>query len=787
MRALDRKLLRDLGRLWAQSLAVALVMACGAATLILAIGTYGSLEETRTAYYDRYRFGDVFASATRAPKSLLGEIAAIPSVMVAEAGIKETFLIDIDGMREPASGVAISLPPGNDPAVNALYLRDGRLPELARANEVAVNANFADAHGFGIGSRFEGQFGAKRLTLTITGIVLSPEYVYAIGPGDMMPDNRRFGVVWMPEATLASLYDLDGAFNAASLILLPGANEAAVIDELDRLLDRYGGVGAVARKDQLSNAFIEGELTQLRGMASIIPPTFMLISAFLINMILSRLIALEREQIGLLKALGYGRLEVVWHYVKLVLVIAAFGILIGSVLGTLLGRGMTIQYAKFYSFPFLIIRMSPQVYLIAAIVTVIAAMLGAFGAVRAAFALPAAVAMRPPAPATYRQLFAGAFERMKLFSQLTTMALRHLIRHPVRAGLTAVGTGAAVGLVAMAMGTIASIDFMIDVIFFRTDRQHATVLFASEQSDSAMPAVLRLPGVMSAEPYLSLPVTISNGQYSKEVAIIGKPREMGLSRVLDLDLAPVTLPESGLVLGDRLASILHAEAGDLVRIDFLTGKRRSVAAPVAEVIQSYLGLMAFMDIDALARLSGTGPRISGAHLAIDAARLDDLYAAVKETPEVASVALQSVARVRFQETMQENILIMISVYFTLAVVIAFGVVYNSARIQLSERARELATLRVLGFGRGEVSKVLFVETAAIIALAQPIGWGFGTAMGYAVTSSIASDLFRVPFEIEPNIFAVASLVVVGAALISAMIVRRRVDRLDLVRVLKTRE
>jgi putative ABC transport system permease protein len=434
MGALDRKLMRDLGRLWAQSLAVALVMACGVATLILSIGTHRSLEETRRAYYDRYRFGDVFASAIRAPKSLVAEIAAIPGVAAAEAGIKKTFLLDIEGMREPASGVAISLPPGNDPAVNALYLRDGRLPEIARANEVAVTANFADAHGFGIGARFAGQFGAKRVTLTVVGIVLSPEYVYAIGPGDMMPDNRRFGVVFMPEATLASLYDLDGAFNAVSLILLPGANQAAVIDELDRLLDRYGGIGAVARRDQLSNAFIEGELTQLRGMAAIIPPIFLLISAFLVNMILSRLIALEREQIGLLKALGYGRLEVVWHYLKLVLAIAIVGILIGSVVGTWLGRGMTVQYARFYSFPFLIFTMSPSVYLIAAAVTLGAAMVGAFGSVRAAFALPAAVAMRPPAPAAYRRLFAAFFDRVRLFSQLATMSLRHLIRHPIRSG-----------------------------------------------------------------------------------------------------------------------------------------------------------------------------------------------------------------------------------------------------------------------------------------------------------------------------------------------------------------
>jgi putative ABC transport system permease protein len=448
---------------------------------------------------------------------------------------------------------------------------------------------------------------------------------------------------------------------------------------------------------------------------------------------------------------------------------------------------MTVQYARFYSFPFLIFRMSPAVYVIAGAVTLLAALLGAFGAVRSAFALPAAVAMRPPAPPVYRQFLDGAFARLKLFSQLTTMALRHLVRHPVRSALTTLGTAAGVALVAMAMGTIASLDLMIDVVFFRTDRQDASLLFAAEQSDAALYPVARLPGVLVAEPFLDLPARLSNGQFSRRVAITGRPPSADLSRVLDLSLAPVPLPQSGLVLGDRLAMLLDVSAGDRVRVDFLTGARRSVEVPVAEVIQSFLGLAATMDIDALARLSGTGPRISGAHLAIDPLRLDDLYAAVKDTPEVASVALQSVARVRFQETMQENVLVMIGIYLTLAVIIAFGVVYNSARIQLSERARELATLRVLGFGRGEVARVLFVETGIIIALAQPLGWGLGAALGYAVTGSLASDLFRVPFEIAPDIFAIASLVVVGAALVSALIVGRRVARLDLVRVLKTRE
>jgi putative ABC transport system permease protein len=787
MRALDKKLLRDLARLWAQAIAVALVMACGVATLILAVGVYRSLEETRTVYYERYRFGDVFATAVRAPDSLAATVATIDGVAATEPRIVQRGLLDIEGLREPATGQFISLPPDGFVAVNALALREGRLPEPGRGNEAVVNADFADAHHFAPGAEVGAIVDGSKITLTIAGIAYSPEFVYALGPGDLMPDNRRFGVFWMPEETLAALVDREGAFNSVSLRLLPDTNVDTVIERLDDLLAPYGGTGAIARKDQTSNAFLDGELDQLGGMAQIIPPIFLLVSAFLINMILSRLISLEREQIGLLKALGYGRLSVVAHYLKLVLVIAAVGVAIGSVAGTWLGQGMTRLYAEFYSFPFLIFRRSVDIYVIAAGVTIGAAILGGLQAIRTAFALPAAVAMRPPTPTVYRRLFNGASARPAIFSQLTTMALRHLIRHPIRSFLTAVGVSFAVALLSLALGTLASIEFMIDAVFFRTDRQDATLSFASERSPDALAAVSALPGVLRAEPFLAAPVRITNGQYSRQLTITGQPPNAELSRVLDLDLVAVRLPETGLALGDRVAQILHVRPGDLVQVEFLDGPRRTVEVPVTDVIQSYLGLMVFMDKDALARLAGTGPRVSGAHILIDGAELDELYAAVKGTPEIASIALQTVSRQRFREIMQENLVIMLTVYVTLSVIIAFGVVYNSARIQLSERAHELATLRVLGFQRREVSNVLFVEIGVIVALAQPIGWLIGAGFGYVVTESLATDLFRVPFVLETDNYAVSTLVVVGAALASAFIVRRRIDRLDLVRVLKSRE
>ena len=787
MRALDKKLFRDLLRLWAQELAIALVMASGVATLILAVGTYGSLEQTRAAYYQRYRFGDVFATAVRAPKALADRIAAIDGVAAVETRIEAHAILDIEGMREPATGRIISIPEARDLSVNALFLREGRLPESGRANEAVVNETFATAHGFAIGASFGAIIDGAKTKLTIVGIALSPEFIYALGPGDMMPDSRRYGIVWMSEKALASLTDLDGAFNSVSLRLLRGASEAAIIDGLDRVLKRYGGTGAYARKDQMSNAFLDSELTQLRAMAEIIPPIFLLVSAFLINMILSRLIALEREQIGLLKALGYGGFAILWHYLKLVLVIAVIGILIGAIAGTWLGRGMTRLYSEFYSFPFLIFRRDPDIYLIAAGVSILAAVAGAAKAIATAFALPAAVAMRPPAPPVYRRLLRGSLERWMGLSQLTVMAFRHMLRHPLRTGMTAIGVSFAVSLMLVALGSLDSVTAMMDAIFFRTERENATLLFSSARPAAALQAVEHLPGVLQAEPYLTVPVRLTNGQYSRQLTITGKPPVSDLSRVLDMDLRPVRVPESGLLLGDRVAEILHVRPGDLVEVEMLDGARRVVEAPVTAVIQSYIGLMVFMDIDALARLSGTGPRVSGVHLGIDQAHLDDLYRAVKRTPRIGAIALEMVAEQRFKETMRQNMMTMLTVYLVLAVIIAFGVVYNSARIQLSERGRELATLRVLGFGRAEVSNVLFIELGTIVAVAQPAGWLIGTLFGLIVTRGLASDLFRVPFVIVPGTFAIASLVTLAAALVSALIVRGRIDRLDLIRVLKTRE
>ncbi|WP_180897635.1 ABC transporter permease [Martelella soudanensis] len=787
MPILDRKLFRDVLRLWAQLLAVALVLACGVATLIMAVGVYRSLVETRDTFYARYRFADVFATVTRAPDNLASNIRAIDGVTLADFRVVHSVVLDVTGMAEPAAGMVISLPDSGEPVLNRPYIRAGRLPDPERPGEVAVSESFAKAHGFSPGDHFEALMNGKKRRLSITAIVLSPEYVYAIGPGDMVPDNARFGVLFMPETVLDGIFDMDGAFNSVAVTLGRNADEATVIERLDTVLKPYGAIGAYGRDRQMSNTFLDGELQGLEAMASIIPPIFLAVAAFLVNMVLSRLIALEREQIGLLKALGFSSAAIAVHYTKLILIIVVAGIAVGFALGSWRGVEMTRVYVRFYTFPFLVFAWSLDVYLLAAGVATGAALLGAARVIYQAASLPAAVAMRPPEPLHYKLSFVGRWHLPRLFSELTIMALRNLTRFPVRAGLTIIGIAMPVALLTVGLASTNSMDAMIKSIFFDTQRQFATVQFSDDQALEALLAVARLPGVMRSEGYRNVPVIMRNGYREKHVSIASASDADDLSRVVDPDAVRLSIPPQGLMISERVAETLGLSPGDMAEVELVTRNHRIVSVPVTSVVQSLLGLSVYMDAAALDHMIGDGRRVSAANIALDEARLSDFYRAVKATPKIAGVALNRLSLANFRKTMNENISIMTTIYVLLAAVITFGIVYNTARILLSERGRELASLRVLGFSRGEVSQVLLVEITVLLALAQPIGWYIGYQIAKTLIADLSSDVFTIPFAVDIGSYARASMVVFVAGIVSALIVRRRIDRFDLVEVLKTRE
>ncbi len=787
MSALDRKLLRDIRRVWAQALAIALVMAAGVATLVLGDGAYRSIRETRGAYYDRASFADVFVQARRAPEGLAREVDALPGVAVAETRIVQAALLDLPGLMEPGAAALVSLPESGQPRLNRLTLRSGRLPDPRAIDEVVVNEAFAIAHGFRGGDRFDIVMNGRKRSLRVVGVALSPEYVYAMGPGDIVPDDRRFAVIWMPREALEAAFDLRGAFNSVTLKLWPGAREAEAIRRLDDLLAPYGGSGAYGRRDQASNSYLDSELQQLDAMRRVLPPIFLLVSAFLINMTLTRLLALEREQIGLFKALGYDNLPIAWHYMKLALLITAVGVVMGLAAGLWLGRGMTRLYGEFFHFPFLVFVEDARTYLLAVVTAGGAAVLGAARAVWGISRLAPATAMAPAAPPRFSKSPLEALVRPLAGSQLTMMALRRLIRWPVRSGLTMLGLALSAALLVGSLFTVDSLEVMIDTTFNRADRQNATLAFVEPRAPAALADIRHLPGVLRAEPYRATPVRLRSGPISRRTAIVAKVPDARLSRALDAKARPVEIPPSGIVLSSKLAHILGVEPGDTIDVEILEGRRRLAQVRVSAVVESYFGIVTFMHPAALDRLIGEGPRISGAYVDLDSGRARDFFDAVKASPAIGAVQLQDRALQKFRDTMARNIDVMMTTYLGLAVTVAFGVIYNSARIQLSESARELASLRVLGFTSGETSGVLLTEIGLLVVLSIPLGWGLGYGLAAAMVEAFDSELFRIPLIVAPTTYARAALVVLAAAAVSMIIVRNRVGRLDLVAVLKTRD
>lgn len=787
MRALEKKLFRDFLRLWAQGLAIALVLASGVSIFLLSFGMFTALTDTRDAYYERNRFADIFATLRRAPKSLEPEIAAIEGVYAVQTRVVGSAVLDLPGQVASAVGQFISLPSAGLPRLNVPLLRSGRFPDPQATGEVMVNEPFATANGYLPGDVIHANLNGQKRPLTITGTALSPEYIYTIGPGDMMPDNKGFGIMWMPEPTLAAAFDMDGAFNDVSLKLSRGANADEVIDALDDLLDPYGAQGAHDRALQTSNAFIDGELKQLQSMAYVLPPVFFGITVFLVNMVIGRIVALERSEIGLLKAIGYSDVEVSLHYLYLAGLIATVGVAAGFALGTWFARGLALLYANFFNFPYLIFSVSLNVYLIAGGLGMATAAVGAIQSALSAARLPPAVAMSPPAPPNYSQTFLDRLLALLRLAQPTMMIARNIIRWPLRAGLTALGLALAVAVLVASTFFEDALQEMIDAAFYKSNRQDAMLILTNEVPASAMEEIRRLPGVLQVEGVQFHGAVLRNGHLQKRVAIEGRPATADLSRIVDRNGRVVAAPTEGVLLSERLAGQLQVGPGDVITVEFLTGRRETQRIPVAGIVTQYIGLAAYMEIGTLDRLMRQAPRIGMANLSLDAAQQDDFHAAVKKLPGLAGTVMLGDTLVAFQETIEQNITISTLIYMAIAVLITVGVTYNSARIQLSERARDLASLRILGFTRGEVSYILIGETALLALLAQPLGWLLGTALAAAMVAGFESDLYSIPLVLNRGTFAWASSVVLIAAAVSALLVRRRLDRLDLIQVMKTRE
>ncbi|MDX1756591.1 MAG: FtsX-like permease family protein [Marinobacter sp.] len=787
MSVLHTKLRRELWQMRSQVLAIALVIAGGVAVSLMSVVNHSSLLATRAQYYEDYAFAEVFASLKRAPRHVAQRIAEVSGVARVRDRVEGLAKLEVPGFADPVSAQLMSLPDRPLPRLNQLYLLQGRLPAGERNDEVAVIGSFADAHDLKPGDPLRAVINGRWQVLQVVGVVESPEFIYVLPPGGILPDYQRFGVLWMTRDGLAAAMDMKGAFNSVVLTVEPGHSVADVIDRLDRVLDPYGGTGGIGREHQLSHRFLDDELKQLRTMAIVFPVIFMVVAMFLLHVVIGRLIATQRDIVAVLKAYGYSNRAIGWHYLQFTLVIALVGLGLGAAAGLWLGRGLGELYMEYYRFPQLRFYINAWWFPVLALLTFSVAGLGGWRSIRRAALLPPAEAMRPEGPARFR---VGLLERWLLpigFSQPSRMIVRQIARRPLRTGLSMLGVALATAIVMVGSFQFDSVALMVHAQFVRVQQQDVGLVLTDPVNASAIYELRRQPGIAYAEGRRTVAVELIHGHRQWRTALSGLPEQAALQHVIDADLAPVVLPRAGVLLTDFLAQGLAVAPGDWLTVQVLEGQRQRAKVQVAGVTSEFLGVGAYMTLPALNRLLHEGPVVDQALVNLNEGMADGVYQRFRAMPGVAAVNIRQAMLDSFYDTLAKTFLTFTFFNALLGGIIAFGVIYNLVRISLAEKGRELASMRVLGYSCREVAHVLLGELALILVLGIPLGWLIGQGLSAALVTALQTELYRVPLIITSQTLAASASVVLLSAVGSGYVAWRRLARLDLVAVLKTRE
>lgn len=784
---LHRKLLRDLRELRGPILTIATVVACGVSAFVSLAGTHRALVDARTRYYGAQRMGDVFASAERVPESVTPRLAALPGVSRVQTRVRTGLRVPMPSLASPADGVAVSIPRDGDARLGAVRLVSGRRPQPGHDDEVLLLEAFARAHGLEPGAPLRVVIEGQERELRVVGLATSPEWIFAVQAGSFAPDDARFAVVWVPREALAAVTGLEGAFNELVLELQAHASIPAVLDAVDRLLEPYGAPGAYGLERQPSHYYLSQELTQLEGMANFAPFLFLAVAAFLLNVVLARIVALQRGIVATLKAIGYRDTTIALHYLELVIVIVALGALFGLALGAVMGNLLTDLYLGFYHLPRLAFAIPKDIAAGAIVTALLAGVVGGLGAVRSILRMTPAEAMRPPTPPTYRGGRQMPAWLRRLVSPSLRMVMRELLRQPVRTLLSVMGIALSVGLLVLGASITDSMKVLIDQMLPSVQREDITVTLRAPVPDTDLSSFRVIEGVRRAEGLRTLAVRFEAGVHARTAAITGYPEPHALRPLRDLRGHEQRIPAHGVILTDILAERLGVVPGQRVRVVTLDGERPTLSIPVAGVVSEAMGMAGHMSLAELHRLLAEPVTINQVLLFVDPRQEANVQARVDELPMVASAGNAKRAIRQFAEQSGRSMDVFALVIALFAGAITIGVVYNNARITLNSRQRDLASMRILGFTKAEIGSVLLGELTLQVGLALPIGLWLGRQMLDGMMSDVDPEAFRMPAVIDSSSYATAAVVTVIASLVAGYIVRRRLDSLDLIGTLKTRD
>lgn len=770
-----------------QLIAIMLVIGAGIANYVAFQSTHSSLIRSQESYYAGSNFADVWASVQRAPETLRERMMSIDGVTNVDLRVIAHVVIDIPGVQDPASGVITGVPSHGQPPINRLSMMSGRWLTPNTDSEVIVSYAFALANNFVQGDTIHAIINGRWKTLTIVGTALSPEWILELVPGSLMIDNKRYAIMWMAEETLAEMYDMNGAWNSACIDLAQGTSVAGVIDLLDAMLRPYGTTGAIGREDQMSHKFFNDELKQLTLTALFVPAIFLGVAIFLLNISLLRFVSTQRAYIAILKAFGYGDVRIAMHYIGFALVAVAGGTIIGIIAGSYIGVQLVKLYLEFYRLPVLSFTMPPFIVLGSVLLSSVSAILGAIAAVRSIVRLPPAEAMRPEAPRVQRIRLLDNVGLARHLSPRLLMIMRNVMRRPIRASVSILAITLAMSILVLGRCFTEMFDSVIDMQFNHIAREDAMVTFMTPRSHGAVHDLAALPGVLSVEPFRAVPVDLITEEQTKRTLLISASSDAILHRAISISAGPVAIPNDGVLCSSFMAKEMNIQLGDSIHLRQVDEGRRELHTVVSGVVDDMMGVQLYAQAMLVSNMLREGGSISGAYLHIDAAQADAFYSAVKQMPTMSSILLRDKAIRSFDDNYMQYM--DISTYYIVffASLIAFGVVFNNARIALSERGGELASLRILGFSNRDVTSIILGEQLLLTLVALPLGGIGGTILAMAIPKLVATDLFRFPFVASIDAYLVSAATIFVVASLTGIFIWQRIRRLDMIAVLKSHE
>lgn len=787
MNILFRKLIRDIKEAKGQFISIFIVVTLGVMFYSGINGTFRNLSIAKDEYYKEYRFADIWADVYKAPESIVKRVKSLPFVKAAEGRIIKDTSMDIAG--ESATVRLITLPDKKKDIVNDIAMQSGSYFSAEDINQCILEDGFLKANGFKIGDYIYPIINGNKVKMKIIGSARSPEFVYPLKDGsELMVDYTKFGIIYIKESFGQAIFGLDGSVNNISLLLKDGYDVEDAKDEIEKALRTYGVSNVIDRDGQISNSMLKTEIEGLKSSGSAFPVLFFIIASAIIYIMMGRMIENQRKQIGVLKAFGFTDMQILSHYLSYSIIVAVFGSLAGSVLGMYLSDALTKLENMYFNLPLADMRIYGDLAIPSSLMVLFFCLLAGYNSCKTVFKIMPGEAMRPKAPKAGKKVFLEKIDFLwNRISDIWKMIIRNMLRYKRRSLMISMGVVFSMILLMIAFGMMDTINFMVEQQYKNIQNYDIKVSFSKLLNMDEINTIRNIPHIVKMEPVLETGVEISNGWRKKDVGFTALIRDPEIYRVTDDKGNALKLPEKGIMIPQKLADSLGLKKYDRAYIKPYFPEKEKRQVPIAGIAAQYIGLNVYSSMDSVNYIFGEGTMANAAVLKLD----DDAFEEyvkdkLKDMPAVNSVQSKSDSL----NALMKNMGVMASsmgIFIVLAAVLSIAVLYNITTINIFERQRELATLKVLGFKDSEIKRLIFYENYLITIIGIVIALPFGKWLGEYIMSMTDTDAYSFQFILKFKTYVLSIVLTFVFTVITNFVLMRKIKSIDMVETLKSGE